>query len=78
MEKQPKDFNLGRLIAEVLERKGTISIKNLRKKAIAEFRECGISNMTEDKVLTKLDKKLRSMDNIKVANDKVSFTEEDE
>lgn len=62
----------------MLDRKGTISLKNLRKKAIAEFRECGISSMTEDKVLCKLDKKLRSMENIRVNNDKVSFAEEEE
>ena len=77
MEKQPKDFNIGRLITDILDRKGTISLKNLRKKALAEFWECGISNMTEDKVLAKLDKKLRSMDTVKVINDKVYLTEEE-
>ncbi|XP_067951062.1 cell growth-regulating nucleolar protein-like [Watersipora subatra] len=78
VEKQPKDFNLGRLITSVLERKGSVSLKNLRKKALGEFWECGVGSMTEEKVLHKLDKKLRSMQGVKIINDKVYLEEEDD
>ena len=58
---------------KLLKKKGEITLKKLRKKALAEFLACGRYMKSEDRVYKKLDKKLRSLDNVTVRNDVVAL-----
>ncbi|KAK7109532.1 cell growth-regulating nucleolar protein-like [Littorina saxatilis] len=71
-EEKTGKFNWGLTITAVLESKGEMSVKKLRKKVLAEYASYGGSR-GEEKVMATFNKKLSKLPNVKVLKDKVKL-----
>ncbi|RUS81402.1 hypothetical protein EGW08_010840 [Elysia chlorotica] len=68
-------FNWEQTITKVLESKGEISLKKLRKKVLNEFAAYGSMNHSEENLWAKFDKKVRKMPSVQVLKDKAKLKE---
>ena len=73
VEKNARDFSWPEFITAVIKKKGEISLKKMRKLALAEFAKYNRLIKAEERVFKKLDKKLRAMNDIQIVKEKVSF-----
>ncbi|KAK3741301.1 hypothetical protein RRG08_034346 [Elysia crispata] len=68
-------FNWKRTITKVLEDKGEISLKKLRKKVLNELAAHGFANHSEENLLAKFDKKIRKMPGVQVLKERAKLKE---
>ncbi|KAK7469790.1 hypothetical protein BaRGS_00036217 [Batillaria attramentaria] len=67
-------FNWAATITAVLQAKGEISIKKLRKKVLAEYASYG-GNKPEEKLLAKFNKKVNALPQVKVLKDRAKLVQ---
>ncbi|GFN84122.1 cell growth-regulating nucleolar protein-like [Plakobranchus ocellatus] len=72
-KKKKKKFNWESIISQVLEDKGEMSLKKLRKKVLSEFAALDSANYSEENLLAKFDKKVRKMSNVQVLKDRAKL-----
>lgn len=66
-------FNWKKTITKVLEEKGEISLKKLRKKVLNEFSASGSSNYSEENLMAKFDKKVRKIPTVQVLKERAKL-----
>ncbi|GFR71812.1 cell growth-regulating nucleolar protein [Elysia marginata] len=72
-KKKKEKFNWEKIITKVLEDKGEISLKKLRKKVLNEFSASGSANYSEENLMAKFDKKLRKMSTVQVHKERAKL-----
>lgn len=68
-------FSFQQKILEVVQQKGTISLKKLEKKVINAYVKYMGETKDKDRIIKKINKKLKKVQGIKVAEDNVSLIE---
>ncbi|CAL1528729.1 unnamed protein product [Lymnaea stagnalis] len=72
-KKKKKRFNWEATVIAVLESKGEMSLKKLRKKVLSEFVAQDAANYSEENLKAKFDKKIKKLAKVKVFKDRVKL-----